>query len=37
MLDDRRDLALFFAGGNAVGAYHAVTYEALNGHGLRPG
>ncbi|MFC6048223.1 patatin-like phospholipase family protein, partial [Methylobacterium hispanicum] len=36
MLDDTRDLALVFAGGNAVGAYHAGTYEALHGHGLRP-
>ena len=36
MPDDTRDLALVFAGGNAVGAYHAGTYEALHGHGLRP-
>jgi NTE family protein len=36
MLDDTRDLALVFAGGNAVGAYHAGTYEALHGSGLRP-
>ncbi|MFY9293418.1 MAG: patatin-like phospholipase family protein [Methylorubrum rhodinum] len=31
-----RDLAFVFAGGNAVGAYHAGTYEALHDHGLRP-
>ncbi|MCJ2124581.1 patatin-like phospholipase family protein [Methylobacterium sp. J-077] len=31
-----RDLALVFAGGNAVGAYHAGVYEALHDHGLRP-
>ncbi|MDH2309229.1 patatin-like phospholipase family protein [Methylobacterium brachiatum] len=36
MPDDTRDLAMVFAGGNAVGAYHAGTYEALHGHGLRP-
>ena len=36
MLDDARDLALVFAGDNAVGAYHAGTYEALHGSGLRP-
>lgn len=36
MPDNSRDLALVFAGGNAVGAYHAGTYEALHGHGLRP-
>ena len=37
MPNDTRDIALVFAGGNAVGAYHAGTYEALHGHGLRPG
>jgi NTE family protein len=36
MPDNTRDLALVFAGGNAVGAYHAGTYEALHEHGLRP-
>ncbi|CAO4139671.1 hypothetical protein PKCBPO_00427 [Methylorubrum thiocyanatum] len=36
MPEHTRDLALVFAGGNAVGAYHAGTYEALHGHGLRP-
>jgi NTE family protein len=37
MPNDTRDIALVFAGGNAVGAYHAGIYEALHGHGLRPG
>ena len=36
MSDDTRDLALVFSGGNAVGAYHAGTYETLHDHGLRP-
>ena len=36
MSDNTRDLALVFSGGNAVGAYHAGTYEALHEHGLRP-
>ena len=36
MPDNTRDLALVFAGGNAVGAYHAGTYEALHDSGLRP-
>jgi NTE family protein len=36
MPDNARDLALVFAGGNAVGAYHAGAYEALHDSGLRP-
>lgn len=36
MPEHTRDLALVFAGGNAVGAYHAGTYEALHSHRLRP-
>lgn len=36
MPENERDFALVFAGGNAVGAYHAGTCEALYGHGLRP-
>ncbi|KQT55413.1 patatin [Methylobacterium sp. Leaf456] len=36
MPDTTRELAMVFAGGNAVGAYHAGAYEALHDHGLRP-
>lgn len=36
MQDKTRELALVFAGGNAVGAYYAGAYEALHGQGLRP-
>ncbi|GJE12803.1 patatin-like phospholipase family protein [Methylobacterium longum] len=36
MTEHARDLALVFAGGNAVGAYHAGAYEALHAQGLRP-
>ncbi|GAB6842929.1 NTE family protein [Methylorubrum rhodinum] len=36
MSDQTRELAFVFAGGNAVGAYHAGTYEALHDYGLRP-
>ncbi|KAB1073473.1 patatin-like phospholipase family protein [Methylobacterium planeticum] len=37
MPEIERDLAMIFAGGNAVGAYHSGAYEALHHQGLRPG
>lgn len=36
MTEKTRDLAMVFAGGNAIGAYHAGAYEVLHDHGLRP-
>ena len=37
MTEHTRDLALVFAGGNAVGSYHAGVYETLHARGHRPG